>query len=148
MVVDILGIYQFAAPNWVQEAIDTSMYSLFPSSFKNMLSAFDLDPSYDNVDRLKAIMTHFPAGAGYRCFIHYAQLIVSDLFLRYDWGSDAANLLKYGQTTPPSYTFEKIHGVPIAMLSGSLDLLADPRDVQWLSDQLGSSVVFRKNYEH
>lgn len=36
--------------------------------------------------------------------------------------------------------------IPIALFSGSVDVLASPGDVAWLSEKLGDKVVFQKEY--
>ena len=36
--------------------------------------------------------------------------------------------------------------IPVALLSGDLDRLADPLDVAFISEQLGDKVVFQKQY--
>lgn len=78
-------------------------------------------------------MTHSPAGAGWRNLIHYAQIIKSQSFQRFDYG-EAENLKKYNQTTPPQYDLSKI-AVPFAIGHGDLDTLADLKSVDWLLDQ-------------
>lgn len=46
----------------------------------------DLDTSVDNMLRAKTYLTHYPSGAGFRCAVHYAQLINAGQFQRYDFG--------------------------------------------------------------
>jgi len=40
------------------------------------------------------------------------------------------------------------YNVPTVLLSGSLDKLADPVDVEWLSNTLGDKVVFQQQYHN
>lgn len=71
-IVDVLGMYDFFAPNWLEEAIDGEFYSSIPSAFENMLKGFDLDPSVDEIRRIRSYISHMPSGAGYRNFLHFA----------------------------------------------------------------------------
>jgi len=45
-------------------------------------------------------------------------------------GSAKANQAKYGQETAPDYDLSLLK-FPLAVFSGSKDLLADPKDVAW-----------------
>jgi len=38
------------------------------------------------------------------------------------------------------------YNIPTVLLSGDIDPLATPKDVAWLSEQLGDKVVFQKEY--
>jgi lysosomal acid lipase/cholesteryl ester hydrolase len=120
--------------------------SSLPGVCSGIIELFaDLDTSVDNMDRMMTYLTHIPSGAGYRNFLHYAQLIKSDKFFRYDYGA-AKNQQKYGQPTPPEYPLENIK-VPIAMFVGLEDELGDPIDCRWLHAKLGDNkVVFYKEY--
>lgn len=57
----------------------------------------------------------------------------SDSFKRYDFGSDT-NLRKYNQTTPPDYPLQDIKNIPIAIIAGMQDELADAKDIDWLNE--------------
>lgn len=84
----------------------------------------------DNNSRAGDKFAHDPSGAGWRNLIHYAQIIKSKQFQRYDFG-ESANLEKYGQNSPPLYDLSKIE-VPIGIFHGSLDALSDTTDDKWL----------------
>ena len=72
-----------------------------------------------------------------RNMVHWAQLIQSGRFQMYDYGSTEKNEAAYGQGNPPQYDMGKFPSqVPVALVSGGKDLLADPADVQILRDQL------------
>lgn len=94
------------------------------------------DVNLDNKDRKDMYVSNLPSGASAQCYAHYGQLIhqKEPLFLRYDHGHDT-NMKKYGQATPPSYNLSAIN-FPLALVSGSIDDLADPGDVAWLVTQL------------
>jgi len=40
----------------------------------------DLDADVDNMDRIQTYLTHIPAGAGYKCFTHYGQILNAKQF--------------------------------------------------------------------
>ena len=91
-----------------------------------------LDNSSNNGDRYALAMANVPAGAGWRNFMHYGQLVRTSgpTFRRYDYESASANRNHYGVDTPPDYDLSLID-FPLAIMSGSLDDLASPRDVAW-----------------
>jgi hypothetical protein len=90
---------------------------------------------------MKSYMTHIPSGAGYKDFMHYGQFINSKQFQRYDYGEEE-NMKIYGQKTAPLCPLENIKDFPIALFAGTLDELADPKDVDWLAQTLGKNVIF------
>ena len=149
ILVDDFGLYNFVMPNWWE----SEAMALFCSHYIDICDSFfeltaDEDTSVDNMGRIKTLMTHFPAGSGYRCVVHYSQLMQTDKFQRFDFGIDE-NQLRYGQNEPPFYDLDMLRGeVPIAFFAGSLDELADETDVQWLYEQLGEeNVVYYQTFE-
>lgn len=94
---------------------------------------FDFHEDIDNKDRVADKAAHGPAGSGWRNLIHYAQIIKSKNFQRYDYGNKEENNVHYGQDYPPSYDLSKIE-IPMAFASGDVDQLATPTDVNWLLD--------------
>ena len=77
------------------------------------------DESIHNLDRLAVENMHTPVGAGYRNDIHYAQIIKSKRFQRFDFGKEI-NLQKYGNEFPPEYDLSKIN-VKMAIATGDVD---------------------------
>ena len=63
---------------------------------------------------------------------HYGQNLQLPVegFKRFDMGSDAANIAKYGQSSPPDYDLSLLD-FPIAILAGTLDHLVVPKDIEW-----------------
>lgn len=98
-------------------------------------------PSHNlNNTRMPVYVSETPAGTSVRNMDHWAQGIRKPVFQRYDFGSEAANMIAYNQSTPPPYKLADLK-VPTALFSGSLDYLADPADVGLLVDQLPSSTL-------
>jgi lysosomal acid lipase/cholesteryl ester hydrolase len=73
-----------------------------------------------------------------------AQSVDNETWKRYDYGL-RENLAIYGTHEPPLVPIENLL-LPVAVFSGSYDKLADPTDVATLVQQLGSNVVFNKQY--
>lgn len=125
----------------------THMYNIFPRNPKTsqahayfcklvpqvcsaLQESIKLNDKIDNLSREPDEAAHKPSGAGYRNLIHYAQIINSKTFQRFDYGKEV-NLQKYGQETPPKYDLSKI-GVKIAVYHGDVDVSSDLKDVAWL----------------
>jgi pimeloyl-ACP methyl ester carboxylesterase len=146
--VDILKNYDFFAPNWLSEITNEIKSTIFPKSFETFLKAFDLNPDVEENRRTKSISGHLPSGAGYRNFLHYGQLMNSLTFKRYDYGNQE-NYQHYGQLTPPDFPLHLSSKIPVALLAGDGDMMADPEDVEWLAGQLGTHrVVAHHKYEN
>lgn len=109
---------------------------------------FDWEDDIDNSSRVADKNAHAPQGAGWRNLVHYAQIIASKQFQRYDFGRDG-NREKYGQDTPPLYDLSAIT-VPMAFAHGDVDQLADTTDVEWLMNESDLSskelLIFHKEY--
>ena len=147
VMINVFHYYNLFPPNWPQSALASVMCFLIKGVCEAFVSLFiDLDPSVDNFDRMTIYLYNIPSGAGYKSFLHYAQFITSKKFQRFDYGS-LMNMKIYNQPQPPEYNLANILDFPIALFSGSFDLLADTTDVKWLSDNLGKNVVFNKTYK-
>lgn len=84
-----------------------------------------------NATRIPVYVAHTPSGTSVKNVLHFAQLVTSQQFAKYDYGSPEANLAHYGQPTPPVYdvspaTYQR---PPFVAFTGGADWLADPRDV-------------------
>lgn len=146
VLADVLKQYDVMSPGWLTSII-SEYRALFPAAFENFVKSFDFDPSAEENRRVKSFMGHAQSGSGYRCFIHMGQLVNSETFKRYDFGAQE-NFHRYGQLTPPDFPLHRVSKIPIALYSGSQDMLSDPLDVDWLAEQLGTHRVFlRKNFE-
>jgi hypothetical protein len=56
------------------------------------------------------------------------QMIYSDEFKKYDYGSDAANFKKYGMIEPPHYDLDKVSDFNIVLVCGKSDKLSVQKD--------------------
>ncbi|CAL9062630.1 unnamed protein product, partial [Musa banksii] len=81
--------------------------------------------------------------------------IRSGVITKYDYGSSMANMVAYGQSSPPEYHMPNIpHHLPLLLSYGGGDMLSDVKDVQLLlkdlrnhdADKLVAQLV--KEYAH
>ena len=77
------------------------------------------------------------------------------MITKYDYGSSMANMVAYGQSSPPEYHMPNIpHHLPLLLSYGGGDMLSDVKDVQLLlkdlrnhdADKLVAQLV--KEYAH
>lgn len=141
-------VHELNYANWFapmpkgEEAL-AAFCGILPSICKNAASLMHHD-GVDNGERFATFISNEPSGASYRTFVYYAQMINSGKATLYDYGP-LDNHKIYGQKEAPLIPIEN-YKVPTVLMSGSLDKLADPADVKWLSDALGDNVVFEKEY--
>eukprot|EP00475_Leptophrys_vorax_P034610 TRINITY_DN5610_c0_g1_i5.p1 TRINITY_DN5610_c0_g1~~TRINITY_DN5610_c0_g1_i5.p1 ORF type:complete len:193 (-),score=55.91 TRINITY_DN5610_c0_g1_i5:72-650(-) len=105
-----------------------------------------------NMSRLELVLYNFPAGTSVKNMGHWAQMMRSGKFARFDYGS-SGNSLRYGQTTPPEYDLSKLVTTPIATFTGGYDPLADPMDAEQLEAILSDNNVLvyahkEEEYDH
>ncbi|XP_059172409.1 gastric triacylglycerol lipase-like [Physella acuta] len=101
-----------------------------------------------NKSRIPVYVAHNPAGTSVNNVLHWAQAINSKNFQYFDYGSIQLNIKHYGQPTPPLYDPKKVK-VPVAVLRGDRDWLADPTDIAWLLPQIHVTHDVRiPHYEH
>jgi hypothetical protein len=81
VVVDVLGLYDIFPPNWIEDKLMADFCTIFTPICNAFMELFcDLDPDVDNMDRTQTYLTHVPAGAGYRTFLHYGQILNAKQF--------------------------------------------------------------------
>nr|ACU57197.1 triacylglycerol lipase [Penaeus vannamei] len=100
------------------------------------------DPDEIPKDFLPIILAHTPAGASVHTVNHYAQLVMSGVFDKYDYGL-IGNLNHYGQNTPPLFNLSRV-AAPVGLFWGSTDWLADPTDVARLAEGLPNLALNHK----
>lgn len=80
--------------------------------------------SFENADREKAYLSHFPNGASLTQLLHFGQILNKGRFQNFDYGK-RQNMEKYGQKEPPFVDITKIQDVPVALFVGEYDSLAN-----------------------
>ena len=142
-LVDVLHIYNIVAPvPLASEGID-AVCKVLPDVCKFLADAL-INQEVMNVDRFPMAATNLPSGQSWRTFAYYAQMIVSGNYALYDYGKKKNNEI-YGQDEPKLVPIED-YSIPTALMSGDLDVLAVPIDVEWITQTLGENAVFHKQY--
>jgi hypothetical protein len=72
LIIDTLHLYHFYEPNFLETIMKSELYKLIPEMFLNEMRAFDTNPELIDTSRTDVYVSHFPSGAGWRCFFHYA----------------------------------------------------------------------------
>jgi len=91
------------------------------------------DPKLDDLDRFAVYMGHEPNGTSVKALLHYAQNLREDRFQI--WSDDYTDIFhKKEKRTTDLIPLENITGVPVAMFTGTDDILADLTDARWTRD--------------
>lgn len=98
----------------------------------------------DSAVSIKAYLEHFPAGTSAKDMVHVSQLIKSQQFQRFDYGT-AGNLERYGSQNPPAYDMSKLT-VPTALFFGQSDVWVTPKDANRLLDQIRPEIIVSQKF--
>ncbi|XP_054838910.1 lipase member M-like [Eublepharis macularius] len=97
-----------------------------------------------NVSRMDIYAAHLPDCTSLKNVLHWSQVIQSEALKPFDYGSK--NIEKYNQTTPPLYNIKDMK-VPTIVWSGGKDLMASPKDTEFLLSVL-QNVIYYKQIPH
>lgn len=104
----------------------------------------------DNLDipNLPLIMKRYPSRGSSRTLMHYAQILASGEFRRYDYGQNE-NLNIYGSLLPPAYSLENIT-TPVIMFYSNNDWISNNTDVETMIEKLRKviSAIIIDGYSH
>jgi len=106
--------------------------------------------SYLNDTRLDLYTDFEPFPTSAKNIIHWAQNVRTDTFRKFDYGTQG-NIARYGQPTPPPYNIANFPSeLPLVLVTGGIDGLADPADVKRLTAELRTppTVFYRAEYGH
>ncbi|PIK57460.1 putative gastric triacylglycerol lipase [Apostichopus japonicus] len=148
---DLFGVKEFLPSDWFTKWLATDVCSptseIFCSSILFIICGFDVNNL--NETRLPVYLAHTPSGTSVQNMVHFAQMVNSDLFQMYDYGSADKNKAHYNVTVPPQYYPENMT-TPTAIFSGGMDWLADPEDVKTLVPKIQHLVGnnFIAEYDH
>ncbi|ODN01621.1 Lipase 3 [Orchesella cincta] len=88
-----------------------------------------------------------PSSSSMKAFLHELQLMGTNRFCEYDYGS-AENMVVYGREHPPDYNLTNIRA-PISLIVGRNDFMAHKEDAKTLGSKLPNLVDFHYvPYEH
>lgn len=139
----LMGVYELLDP-----ATDKALYKLcrgfysFCEGLHDMLSLGK--PEWNDEERLAVKHLRPATGAADQEVLHYAQIFKTGVFKQYDYGSDEANIKRYGSKTIPVIPLEKIAKVPIAYFCGLHDDLADPIDTKATYELIDTAFVYNQ----
>lgn len=94
------------------------------------------DEKQFNKDILPVFLSHLGTGTSWKTTVHFAQLITSQRFQQFDYGSN--NQRVYGSDLPPEYDLSKVT-LPITLFWAKNDLLSSETAVNKLKAKLPAS---------
>ncbi|KAH7692458.1 Triacylglycerol lipase protein [Dioscorea alata] len=102
------------------------------------------------------VFTKFePQSTSTKLMVHLSQMIRRGTVAKYDYNNMKKNMDHYGQPTPPPYNLSAIPlDLPLFLINGGMDLLADVGDLYQLLFDLGFhksdrlKLHFQSNYSH
>lgn len=146
-----IGINEFLPDNKLVKTLKSLLCSvgvmseILCNNLLFLIVGFDLEQL--NVTNLPVLFGHVPSGSSAKQLAHYGQLIISDEFRKYDYGTPG-NLRRYGKTFPPRYNLRRI-STPVSLFYSDADWLAHPADVRRLLHELGNVVdVYKIPYKY
>lgn len=92
-------------------------------------------------DNLKSSFSH-DMPAGFRTTLHFGQMIKSQKFMKYDYGTSLRNGVEYSSLTPPEMHPENIR-VPMMLVNAYDDTLSTVDDVEKLIDTLNPNYLVK-----
>ncbi|RWS18703.1 gastric triacylglycerol lipase-like protein, partial [Leptotrombidium deliense] len=98
------------------------------------------DSTQLNITRLPVYVAHVPSTTSAWNVIHFGQMVVSNKFRKFDFGT-IGNLRHYGTTHPPEYNMSRITSENIAIIHSMNDWLGDPEDVLFIQQQLEGKLI-------
>jgi len=145
----ILGTGEFLPSSDMIRYLDDGICGHIPTLCSNFLFTIcGNDATNLNMKRLPVYISHTPAGTSVKNIVHFATNARTPGFSMFDYGA-LGNLRRYHSIHPRQYNLKNMQ-VPTIMFSGTHDYLADPADVQWLANQLGSVALHTviPSYQH
>eukprot|EP00930_Biecheleria_cincta_P085183 TRINITY_DN74593_c0_g1_i1.p1 TRINITY_DN74593_c0_g1~~TRINITY_DN74593_c0_g1_i1.p1 ORF type:complete len:602 (-),score=109.28 TRINITY_DN74593_c0_g1_i1:279-2084(-) len=98
----------------------------------------------DSAASISAYLKHFPAGTSAKDMLHFSQLVKSQQFQRFDYGT-SGNEACYGSQNPAAYDLSKL-AVPTALFFGQSDAWVTPKDAHRLLDQLRPETLVSQKF--
>jgi len=147
-IFNLLGWDEFLPSTWLTQMLGRFVCG---SIFTNPLCANVLfliagpDSDQLNRTRIPVYVGHNPAGTSVQNVVHFGQMVQSNLFNKYDYGTKEENERHYGTPTPPIYDLSKMI-TPTVLFWGANDWLADPTDVGMLRSKLPPSSIIGDHY--
>ena len=143
----VLGIHEFLGQNWFTSGVSTLFCTNIPELCELIAMLFvSSNPELDDNDRFAVYMGHEPNGSSVKSILHYTQNLKQDRFQIY--ADDYADIIHFHDVRDTDLIpLENIQNVPIAMFTGTEDILADLTDSRWTRDRIGDSIVHYEEIE-
>ncbi|XP_026482356.1 lipase 3-like [Ctenocephalides felis] len=123
-IIEEIGKVFCQDDDWTQGILCNNIYF--------MIAGYN--PDQLNATLIPEILENVPAGASTKQLLHFAQLITSANFQKYNYGWFKNNKI-YGQAFPPKYDLKKLTA-PTYLYYSDKDNMVSARDVEYLADQL------------
>jgi len=91
----------------------------------------NFDTPWNDKDSSTVQDNRIKSSASLKQVVHYAQIFNLGIYRQFDYGSDKANIARYGNAIIPLIPLWNISKVPIAYFVGLHDDLADPTDTAY-----------------
>ena len=141
------GINNLFAYDWIPHALMIKFCNYEPGLCRAFLGPLaDADPMLDNSSRMDCVVGHDPAGTSLWNAHHWQQAVLNGGWSAYDYGSAEENQFHYGQPTPPHFDPAAID-IPVYLMAGSTDRLADPTDVRYMRQNLTNARQWFREYD-
>ncbi|CAK1555214.1 unnamed protein product [Leptosia nina] len=118
----------------------TRVCGIFSNRCSGVTDIFTSTAGLVDKDIMPVIFSHYPTTASALQFIHYAQLINSGRFCRFDYGKE--NMAEYGTVLPPEYDLSELT-TPVVLYYSNGDSLSTILDVLNLGRHLPN--VYKTN---
>jgi lysosomal acid lipase/cholesteryl ester hydrolase len=134
-IFELLGIKEFDLPYSIQKLLP-GICKINPQICEFNLNIL-MGPSKNlNISMLPFYLQYEPNPTSVKNMAHWAQGVRAGKFQQFDYGTEG-NWKHYHQATPPIYNLNNFpKNLPVTLITGAYDYLADPRDVMILMSQL------------
>lgn len=137
-----LGVKEFLPSGFITKFAPW-ICNLLPSICDDFIELIVGPSNHMNKSRIEVYVSQTPAGTSVKNMVHWGQGIRSENFRQYDYGSAEKNIAAYGQATPPDYRLQDIK-TPVVLYAGADDYLADPKDVDTLTESLAPGILVKR----
>jgi lysosomal acid lipase/cholesteryl ester hydrolase len=145
-LLDSVGLNEFLPSNaitkWMADYI-CGFFATNPLCDDILFLIAGADSHQLNETRVPVYVAHTPAGTSTQNIQHFGQQVNSKKYQMFDYGSQGLNAVHYHQVTPPLYNVSDCK-VATYLFWGDQDILADPKDVTFLINNLPN---MRGNFE-
>jgi len=148
-ILRLLGVNEFFLPDIAHRFLP-EICKITPGLCDYGGAIFYGKDSYLNESRLDYYTDYEPFPTSTKNIVHWAQGVRTGTFQRYDYGTQG-NIAHYNQPTPPPYPLKNYPtSLPLVLVTGGIDGLADPSDVAKLLQQISvqPTIYTRNDYGH